>query len=112
MISLIRGVSAVAGVVFLLVLVLSVVKHEDRHLLGVPALLLCLAAFAGIYFYVFQQNWFYTIIFDDFWGYGYVSLLATILGSLIDIVYLDGRITRGIVNGIADALSKCGIPVG
>jgi len=55
------------------------------------------------YLYIFNQNWFYTIIYNDFVGYFYLLYLGIIFLFLCDIIFNKSRVTDVIINGISSA---------
>ena len=60
------------------------------------------------YFYIFNQNWFFTLIFNDFLGFGYLVYLLTLFGFFVDIGFNKARITDIIMNAIANVFSSFG----
>ena len=61
---------------------------------------------AATTFYIFGQNWFYTIIFSNYWGFGYSVLAGVIFLFLMDVVFNKGRVTTEILNAMFQALGK------
>ena len=61
-----------------------------------------LAAFLAVavcsYFYVFEQNWFFTIIYGDYVGFAYAAYLGSVFLFLIDVVLNRARVTIGLLN--------------
>lgn len=45
------------------------------------------------YFYVFEQNWFYTIIYGDYMGFWYFAYLVGVFAFLCDIAFNKARVT-------------------
>src|SRR5690606_29089956 len=74
-----------------------------RHLL-LPVALMLLATAICLYFYVFQQNWFFNILFMDYVGWSYGIYLLVVFAFLYDIVMNHGRVTGEIVNFIGNAI--------
>jgi hypothetical protein len=58
------------------------------------------------YLYIFKQNWFYTIIYNDFVGFAYLMYLGIIFLFLCDIIFNKARITTEIVNMILNAIGS------
>lgn len=102
-----RIFSGITGLAFLAVLVAASVRLGQQRLLVLPASLLLVATVVSTGLYIFGQNWFYTVLFDNYVGYGYAVYIGGIFLLLIDIVYLGGQVTMAIVNGIASAISSC-----
>ena len=60
------------------------------------------------YFYIFNQNWFFTLIFNDFIGYGYLAYLLALFSFFVDIVFNKARITQVILDAIGSIFSSVG----
>lgn len=58
------------------------------------------------YFYVFEQNWLLTVIFNDYLGFTYLAYLAVVFGLLCDIILNRARITTRIVNTVLEAIGS------
>lgn len=58
------------------------------------------------YFYLFQQNWFFTIIYDDYVGFGYLTYVSVVFAFLCDVVFNQARVTTEIINGMLGAIGK------
>ena len=84
-------------------------KGQIRALLTTVRCLLGSTLVVG-YFYVFEQNWFYAILFERYLGLGYLGYVAFLFFWLIEIVYLKARITQMVFDAVGSMLSKCGIP--
>ena len=65
-----------------------------------PAGLLFIATVASIAIYIFGQNWFYTLVFSNYMGWGYLTYVGVIFGFLLDIVFNGASITTSIVEAI------------
>ncbi|MEZ5464147.1 MAG: hypothetical protein R3F22_02760 [Lysobacteraceae bacterium] len=90
--------------VFLLLSVALFLKPGARRHLLLPVALMLLATAICLYFYVFQQNWFFNILFMDYVGWSYGIYLLVVFGFLYDIVMNHGRVTVEIVNAIGNAI--------
>ena len=86
---------------FLALLILSALKPQHIAPLFVPAILLCIATMASSGFYLFGQNWFFTILYADYTGFAYAVWLILIFGLLCDIALFKARVTRGIVHTLS-----------
>jgi hypothetical protein len=64
-----------------------------------------LASFIAIFVYVCEQNWFYTILYSNYWGFGYITLVGFIFSFLADIVMNDARITEFVMDFIVDSIA-------
>ncbi|MFM2198747.1 MAG: hypothetical protein RLZZ505_2179 [Verrucomicrobiota bacterium] len=74
--------------------------------LFVPGLLAATSAVVCSYFYIFEQNWLLTILFNDYLGFGYLAYLAVVFGLLCDIILNRARITTVIVNAVLEAVGS------
>src|SRR5690606_10255651 len=86
--------------IFLLLLAVSLCKHRGSTHLLLPAALLLLATLVSAWFYLFQQDWFFTIVFDDYTGFAYLGYVAGVFALLCDVVMNHARITTRIINGV------------
>jgi hypothetical protein len=98
----------VNSLVFLLLLLASIMKPLAVEHLFLPALLLLVSTLICSYFYLFEQNWFYTIIYNDYTGYGYLAYLAFVFAILCDITFNRARVTTEIINTCLQALGQAG----
>jgi len=87
------------------ILALTFKSRASVHLV-LPVTLLLLATLTATTFYIFGQNWFYTIIFSNYWGFGYSVLAGVIFLFLMDVVFNKGRVTAQILNAMFQALGK------
>lgn len=91
---------------FFILLLISFLKPRAIQHLFLPGLLLFVATIASTSIYLFGQDWFYTILYNDYMGYGYIGYLALILGFLIDIAFNRARMTTEIINALANAVGS------
>lgn len=91
---------------FLILLMLSFAKPRAMAHLFLPGLLLVKATIASSIIYIYGQDWFYTILYNDYMGFGYLAYISLIFGILVDIALNRARVTTEIINGIANALSS------
>ena len=61
---------------FALILVLCYLVNEVPHYLLFCSWILVASTLCCIFLYVYGQDWFYTIIYNDFWGTGYICILT------------------------------------
>lgn len=83
---------------FVFLLFASLMKPRAVIQLFVPGLLLAISTLVCSYFYLFQQNWFFTIIYNDFLGFWYLGYVLAVFLWLCDIVFNKARVTTRIVN--------------
>lgn len=69
------------------------------HLL-VPGAVLLGAVTVSASFYLFNQDWVRTIVFNEYVGYGYAAWLGVLLALLADILANRARVTTRILNGV------------
>lgn len=84
--------------VFASLLLLSFAKPRAVAHLFLPALLLTLSTLVSGYFYVFRQNWFFTLVYSDYVGWAYVVYVMLLFGALSDIAFNRARITTATIN--------------
>lgn len=89
---------------FLILLVVSLTKPKSVTHLFLPGMLLTLATILSSSIYLFGQDWFYTILYNDYMGFGYLVYIAVIFGVLMDIALNKARVTTEVINGIANAI--------
>ena len=94
------------AVMFLLVLLISILKKQVNQHLLIPSLLLIVATVLASVIYLFGQNWFYTILYNNYVGFGYLFYIGLIFGFLIDITLNKARVTSHVYNFFANALSS------
>lgn len=93
-------------VIFLLLLAISLMKPKVITHLFLPGILLLLSTTICSYFYLFQQNWFFTIIFNNYVGFGYLAYVAILFGIFCDIAFNKARITTEIINCFLNAIGS------
>jgi len=102
----IRQFAAANFFAFVLVLIVVLLKPRALIQLFVPAILLMISTVICSYFYLFEQNWFFTIIYDDFLGWTYLAYLMVVFGFFLDIVLNKAKVTTEIVNAIFEAIGS------
>ncbi len=93
-------------VMFIILLAVSFAKPKAVQHLFLPGLLLLVATVISSMIYIFGQDWFYTIIYNDYMGFGYLAYIGVIFGFLLDIIFNKARVTTEIINAIANALGS------
>jgi len=91
---------------FLLLLAVSLLKPKAVKHLYVPGLLLVVATVLSSSIYIFGQDWFYTILYNDYMGFGYLGYITVIFGFLLDIIFNKAKATTEIINGIANVVGS------
>lgn len=87
-------------VIFALLLAASLLKPRAAAHLLLPGTLLLLSTLGCVYLYLFRQNWFFTVLYDDYMGFGYLGYVVLLFGVLCDIALNRARITSRIVNAL------------
>jgi hypothetical protein len=91
---------------FLFLLVVSFAKPKAIAHLFLPGVLLLSATVLASAIYIFGQDWFYTILYNDYMGFSYLAYIAVIFGILLDIALNKARVTTEVINGIANAVGS------
>lgn len=99
------GANAVA---FLMLLIVSSLNARASAHLTLPGMLLLVSTLVSGYFYLFAQNWFFTIVYNDYVGYGYIAYLSFIFAVLCDVVLNRARVTTEIINSLLSAVGQAG----
>jgi hypothetical protein len=107
----VRIFTAANAAMFLLVLAIALAKPQASLQLFVPGLLLTVATTLCSYFYVFEQNWLLTIIYNDYLGYAYLAYLGLVFGFLCDIALNRARVTTEVVNTTLNAMGSAATAV-
>ncbi|WP_299940381.1 hypothetical protein [uncultured Microbulbifer sp.] len=91
---------------FFILLVVSLAKPKAVTHLFLPGMLLVLATIFSSAIYIYGQDWFYTILYNDYMGFGYLAYIAVIFGILVDIALNQARVTTEIINSIANMVGS------
>lgn len=105
-----RIFSGVNFMLFLSIVAVLLLKSAAAKPLLLPAGLLFVSTIASIGIYLLGQNWFYTLLFSNYMGWGYLAYVAVIFAFLMDIVFNGAQITAAVVDGIASffkEISQC-----
>lgn len=94
------------ALLFLLVAGLAFFKPGAALQLYLPGLVLVVATIISTGFYLFGQNWFFTILYNDYVGFGYIAYVGILFGFLCDIAFNKARVTTEIVNAILQAVGS------
>lgn len=94
------------SLVFILLFIVSFLKPQATEHLFLPGILLLVSTAISSYFYLFEQNWFYTILYNDYTGFGYLIYLLVIFAILCDIVFNKARVTTEVINALANAIGS------
>lgn len=91
---------------FLILLAVSFSKPKAMAHLFLPGVLLLTATMISTVIYIFGQDWFYTILYNDYMGFGYLAFIAFIFAVLVDIVLNKARVTTEILNAIGNLIGS------
>jgi len=94
-----------ASNLIVLLLMLYLAFRQNSTKLKFLTTLMTASTLLASYLYIFKQNWFFTIIFNDYLGITYLIYLAIILFVLVDIIFNKARITDLVLNFISTAIS-------
>ncbi len=96
------------ALMFLLMLTISLMKPQAIKHLYLPGMLLLMATLVSTSIYVFGQDWFYTIIYNDYMGLAYLVYIGFIFAFLLDIVLNRCRVTSYILDVLSHVFSGIG----
>lgn len=91
---------------FIILLLISLLKPQAAVHLYLPGLLLFAATVAASGIYIFGQDWFYTILYNDYMGFGYLAYLSIIFAFFVDIVMNKAKMTCEVINAIANIIGS------
>lgn len=92
--------------IFLFLLLASYLKPKATEHLFLPSVLMLVSTVICSYFYLFEQNWFYTIIYNSYTGFGYVAYLTIVFAILYDIAFNKAKVTTEIINYLLNAIGS------
>jgi hypothetical protein len=91
---------------FLVLLLIAFLKPNAVAQLFVPGILLLTATAVSSGIYIFEQDWFYTILYNDYMGFGYLAYLSIIFAFLMDVTFNSARVTTELLNAICNAIGS------
>jgi hypothetical protein len=92
--------------IFLILVLASFVKPKATEHLFLPGVLMLVSTIICSCFYLFEQNWFYTVVYSNYTGFGYVAYLTVVFSILCDIVFNKARVTTRIINLILNIIGS------
>ena len=92
------------ALIFALLGVVAMLRGRATVPLLLPAVLLAIAGLICSWFYLFEQNWLLTIVYNDWLGWGYLAYLALVFALLLDVLVNRARVVRGIIEGAGHVL--------
>ncbi|GEA10976.1 hypothetical protein [Alteromonas sp. KUL49] len=96
----------VNSVMFFILLVISLLNPRAIRHLFIPGILLALATFVSSNIYIFGQDWFYTILYNNYMGFGYLVYVSIIFGFLIDITFNKAQVTSLVLSAIGTVIDS------
>lgn len=96
------------SIIFLLLLLITFMKPMAIKQLYLPGGLMVVSTTICSYFYLFEQNWFYTIIYSDYTGFAYIGYLAFVFAILYDIAFNRAQVTTEVLNACLQAIGQAG----
>lgn len=91
---------------FIILLLISLLKPQAAVHLYLPGILLLAATLVASGIYIFGQDWFYTILYNDYMGFGYLAYLSIIFALFVDIVMNKAKVTCEAINAIANLVGS------
>lgn len=90
---------------FCLLITASATQWRQATLL--PGYLLIASVGISSWMYMFDQNWFYTILYGSYYGYAYTAMMLILFGFLLDLVLNRAKITRAVLDMVGGSLTPC-----
>lgn len=106
--SLIQDIRVFSGcntVLFLIALLISSLKGISQKEALLPTALLLVATIASSLIYILGQDWFYTIIYNDYVGFGYLVYVGIIFVFQSDLIFNKARLTCLVLDTIGSIAS-------
>ena len=97
------------AIIFLLLLMISFLKPQAIKHLYLPAMVLVVSTVFCAAFYIFKQDWILTIIYNDYYGFAYLSYIGLVFLVFSDIVLNEGKVTTKVTNWIPGGREDLGI---
>lgn len=94
------------SIIFLAILLLVLVRPKHTTQIYLPCALIVTATILSIIIYICGQNWFYSIIYNNYVGYSYLAYVCLISAQILDIALNRGRITAEILNVLSGVFGK------
>ncbi len=94
------------AMMFLILVLAAYMKPKAVTQLFLPGMLLLTATIISSSIYLFGQDWFYTILYNDYMGFGYIAYLSIIFGFLMDVAFNKAQVTSEILNAFFNAIGS------
>ncbi|MEH6471211.1 MAG: hypothetical protein V7752_08175 [Halopseudomonas sp.] len=91
---------------FMILLLISFQKPKAVAHLFLPGVFLLTATITASAIYLFGQDWFYTILYNNYMGFGYLAYVSVIFGFLMDVAFNKARATTEVINAALNAVGS------
>jgi hypothetical protein len=94
------------AVMFLILLFVSLQKPGAIAHLFLPGILLLVSTVIASVIYLLGQDWFYTILYNDYVGFGYLAYIGLIFGFFMDVIFNKARATAEVINSLLHSIGS------
>lgn len=102
----IRIFAGVNSLVLIFIFFLLFIKKNSEKVLIIPSVLMFISVIVCSYFYLFEQNWFYSVLFNDYIGFSYILYLFVIFLLLCDITFNDSKLIKKLLEIFSNLFSS------
>lgn len=85
------------AILFLIILSTALLKKNSFRPIWIAAIFLLAGTLISSSFYLFNQDWFYTILFNDYTGWAYLVYVGLISLFLADVLLNRGRVSLKVI---------------
>ncbi|CCQ89682.1 conserved membrane hypothetical protein [Nitrospina gracilis 3/211] len=82
---------------FLIILSTALLKKDSLRPIWIAAIFLLAGTLTSTFFYLFNQDWFYTILFNDYTGWAYLIYIGLVSLFLADVLLNRARVSLKIL---------------
>lgn len=94
------------AMMFFALVIVAFSKPKAVTQLFLPVVLLLVATVVSSGIYIFGQDWFYTILYNDYMGFGYIAYLSIIFAFFMDVTFNSARVTTELLNAFFNAIGS------
>jgi hypothetical protein len=94
------------ALMFFILSLVSLLKPKAVAHLFLPGMFLLVSTLAASAIYLFGQDWFYVILYNDYMGFAYLAYIGVIFGFLMDIAFNGARATTEVINVVLNAIGS------
>lgn len=80
-------------------------RAADRKVLLLPVGLLAISTTVSAVLYTTGQNWFWSVLTSNYFGWSYLGIVGVVLAFLADILLNRGRVTWSLVDALSAGTS-------